>query len=73
MVSDTSAVGSTKSAATNSAQADLSNFASSTSSQQVSKDQVLQLLVTQLKNQDPMNPMDSQQFAVNLAQFSQLE
>ena len=73
MVSDTSAVGSTKSAATNSAQADLSNFASSTSSQQVSKDQFLQLLVTQLKNQDPMNPMDSQQFAVNLAQFSQLE
>lgn len=33
----------------------------------------MNLLVTQLKNQDPLNPMDNQQFAVQLAQFSQLE
>ena len=33
----------------------------------------LTLLVNQLKNQDPLNPMDSQQFAVQLAQFSSLE
>lgn len=33
----------------------------------------LTLLVNQLQNQDPLNPMDSQQFAVQLAQFSQLE
>lgn len=40
---------------------------------QVGKDEFMQLLVTQLKNQDPLNPMDNQQFAVQLAQFSQLE
>ncbi len=31
------------------------------------------MLVTQLKNQDPLDPMKNDQFAVNLAQFSQLE
>ena len=41
--------------------------------QTVSKDEFLMMLVTQLKNQDPMDPMKSDQFAVNLAQFSQLE
>ncbi len=33
----------------------------------------LQLLVAQLKNQDPMNPPDGTQFLSELAQFSQLE
>ncbi len=33
----------------------------------------LQLLVAQLKNQDPMNPTDSMQFVQQLAQFQQLE
>jgi flagellar basal-body rod modification protein FlgD len=33
----------------------------------------LQLLVTQLKNQDPTNPVDGTQFVAQLAQFSQLE
>jgi flagellar basal-body rod modification protein FlgD len=33
----------------------------------------LQLLVTQLKNQDPTNPVDGTQFVTQLAQFSQLE
>ncbi len=37
------------------------------------KDQFLNLLVIQLKNQDPMNPLDSQDFAAQLAQFSSLE
>lgn len=40
---------------------------------EIGKTEFLQMLVTQLKNQDPMNPMDGDQFAVNLAQFSQLE
>lgn len=39
----------------------------------IGKNEFLQMLVTQLKNQDPMNPMNGDQFAVNLAQFSQLE
>ena len=33
----------------------------------------LQLLVAQIKNQDPTNPTDSVQFLTQLAQFSQLE
>ncbi|HMK49488.1 MAG TPA: flagellar hook capping FlgD N-terminal domain-containing protein [Thermodesulfovibrionales bacterium] len=37
------------------------------------KDQFMQLLVTQLKYQDPLNPMDNTQFATQLAQFSSLE
>ena len=33
----------------------------------------LTLLVSQLQNQDPLNPTDSTQFVTQLAQFSQLE
>lgn len=40
---------------------------------EIGKNEFLNMLVTQLKNQDPLNPMDGDQFAVNLAQFSQLE
>ena len=37
------------------------------------KDEFLKLLVAQLKNQDPTNPMDGQQMAAQLAQFSSVE
>lgn len=37
------------------------------------QEEFLQLLVHQLENQDPLNPMENQEFAVQLAQFSQLE
>jgi flagellar basal-body rod modification protein FlgD len=40
---------------------------------QVSKEAFLQLLVAQIKNQNPMNPTDGVQFLSQLAQFSQLE
>lgn len=33
----------------------------------------LQILVTQLRYQDPMKPMDDREFATQLAQFSSLE
>jgi flagellar basal-body rod modification protein FlgD len=33
----------------------------------------LRLLVSQLQNQDPLNPTDSTQFVTQLAQFSELE
>jgi flagellar basal-body rod modification protein FlgD len=39
----------------------------------VSQNTFLKLLITQLKNQDPMNPQDSSQFVAELAQFSSLE
>lgn len=37
------------------------------------KEEFLKLLVEQLKHQDPMSPMNSQDFASQLAQFSSLE
>ncbi len=40
---------------------------------QVTKDMFLQLLVAQIKNQDPMSPADGVQFLTQLAQFQQLE
>ena len=41
--------------------------------QQVSMDDFLNLLMMQLKNQDPMDPMDNQEFINTLAQFTTLE
>jgi flagellar basal-body rod modification protein FlgD len=40
---------------------------------EMGKEQFLQLLVAQLKNQDPMNPQDGAQMATQLAQFSSVE
>ena len=37
------------------------------------KDDFLQLLVTQLKNQDPLEPMKNEEFVAQLAQFNSLE
>jgi flagellar basal-body rod modification protein FlgD len=37
------------------------------------RDEFLKLLIAQLKNQDPMNPMDGKDMAAQLAQFSQVE
>ncbi|MCB0344990.1 MAG: hypothetical protein KDD66_07725 [Bdellovibrionales bacterium] len=55
--------------ASSSEQSSLSSITNDTVSQQ----EFLMLLVNQLQNQDPLNPMESEDFAVQLAQFSQLE
>lgn len=44
-----------------------------TSAVQDMSDRFLKLLVTQLKNQDPMNPMDNAQLTMQLAQMSTVE
>ncbi|PAP75762.1 flagellar hook assembly protein FlgD [Rubrivirga marina] len=40
---------------------------------QLGRDEFLQLLVAQLRNQDPTSPQDGHEFAAQLAQFSQVE
>ncbi len=40
--------------------------------QTVTQDDFLKLLITQLQNQDPLQPMDNQQFAAQLATFNSL-
>ena len=42
-------------------------------SQELDRDAFLNLLITQLQNQDPLNPTDSTEFTAQLAQFSSLE
>ncbi|WP_058303934.1 flagellar hook capping FlgD N-terminal domain-containing protein [Gorillibacterium timonense] len=37
------------------------------------KDEFLKILIAQLKNQDPMNPMKDQEFIAQMAQFSSVE
>jgi flagellar basal-body rod modification protein FlgD len=41
--------------------------------EELGQDGFMKLLAHQLKNQDPMKPMDQKDFSTNLAQFSQLE
>lgn len=47
--------------------------ASSSTQGTLGKDDFLKLLVSQLQNQDPLNPMDGTQFASQLAQFTSVE
>lgn len=51
-----------------------STSASTTSSSStISSDQFLQILMTQLKNQNPLDPMDVKDFTAQLTSYSQLE
>ena len=53
--------------------ADIQATPKTSNSPAMGKDAFLQLLVAQIKNQNPMNPADGVQFLSQLAQFSQLE
>ncbi len=46
---------------------------SKASSQEMGKDQFLNILMTQLTHQDPMNPLEDKDFIAQMAQFSSLE
>ena len=50
-----------------------SGTTAATGASTVTKNMFLQLLVAQIKNQDPLNPADGTQFLTQLAQFQQLE
>lgn len=39
----------------------------------IDKDEFMNLLVAQLQNQDPLNPMDNSEFTAQMAQFASLE
>lgn len=45
----------------------------SSDSATMGKDQFMTILIAQLKNQDPLAPMDNSQFTAQMAQFSSLE
>ena len=53
--------------------ADESTKPAAAKDQLASKEAFLQLLVSQIKNQNPLNPTDGVQFLSQLAQFSELE
>lgn len=48
-------------------------LATTTASQTLGKEDFLNLLMTQLRNQDPLNVQDDREFIAQLAQFSTLE
>lgn len=49
------------------------NAGSSSSISQLGQNAFLQLLAVQMKNQDPLQPVDNTQFVAQLAQFSSLQ
>ncbi|HEY8309437.1 MAG TPA: flagellar hook capping FlgD N-terminal domain-containing protein [Gemmatimonadaceae bacterium] len=57
----------------NSSSSSASNAITDAAGGAMGKDQFVKLLVTEMQNQDPMNPMDGKDLAAQLAQFSSVE
>ncbi|MDQ2889522.1 MAG: hypothetical protein M3R65_03065 [Gemmatimonadota bacterium] len=68
---DTSAP--TASSSSNNASSAANNAITNAAGGAMGKDQFVHLLVTQMQNQDPLNPMDGKDLAAQLAQFSSVE
>lgn len=56
-----------------SAAASVNNTSKTAKNSELDKDAFLQLLVTQMQNQDPLQPTDNTEYMSQLAQFSSLE
>ena len=65
--------GSVQSSVTNTSDPSTPSSATGSTDALANKNTFLQLLVAQLKNQDPMQPQDGSAFVAQLAQFSSLE
>lgn len=63
----------TTSTSASSAASAASTVADAAGKSTLGKDDFLKLMIAQLQNQDPLNPMDNQAFVAQLAQFSNLE
>ncbi len=74
-ISGTSGTASTSSTASSSSSASTAQAANSAASQSLAGnfDTFLQLLTTQLQNQDPLSPMDTSQFTQQLVEFASVE
>lgn len=49
------------------------NRSPKTGESNLGKDEFIKILIAQLQNQDPLNPMDDREFIAQMAQFSSLE
>ncbi len=72
MITQTQAVSANRAAPEDNTQSSTPS-SSAPASSGVTKDMFLQLLVAQLRNQDPLKPADGVQFLTQLAQFTQVE
>ncbi len=54
-------------------QSNVNNITGKTKSSALGKDDFLKMLLAQLKNQDPLKPVDGTDFAAQLAQFTSIE
>src|SRR5690349_20163429 len=63
----------TNNSATGTSSATGGNASTGSANDVVNQAEFMKLLIAQLQNQDPMNPMDSSNFSAQLAQFSSLE
>jgi flagellar basal-body rod modification protein FlgD len=73
MANNGTAIGGSGSAGLSSVLTNTTQTTTTKKNDQLGKNEFLTLLITQLKNQDPEQPVDSKEFATQLAQFTQVE